>query len=533
MIAPRFAIFSLFILLAGTTGANAGDKDKLRRAASLPHLSIIIGYGVNRQGDFITTPETAPHPEKIAELEKELKGDATDVECYRRLAKLYYRTYQPAKGKEVSRKVVSLLREQLEQHPDDRASRLRLADALERVEKQDEAETLVRRVVKDHPNDWHAWLALGEILDTKCWEAITNGKPFRPVGPEPLLQAMRVAQPTPERIAASQRYRREAVACFDRAVALAPREPKTYRQRGGSRYTYGFLDLGLRLYKGEKADFSDCFLGRESISDLRKAVELDRQEYMGLGMVAMVAVMVEVHDQRVRDPSAKQLEKLADYLSESTLKCVREDMAWLEKGVRNPDQAKAAEAAEVLGFLQFMCFQDWSAAEKSARRSIALDPTREAAWDILSSCLLDAKKYRKAATVCRQRLERTDSARNRLLLAKAYESLDQLDKAEEIVRAGLKREPDDFMLRLTLADLLLIRGGDEDLNQAGQILYQMREEKLSVGGCENRWANYAFACGVYFGLLGEGDRARDCLEQVQKHQPNYKGTTEALKALGE
>lgn len=544
MIRSRYVLGSLLMVLTLTTAAKAVDKEKLRQAVSLPCISVIIGYAVNARGEFISNAEVIPEPHKIAEMEKELKGDATDAERYSRLANLYSRAGQQAKGKEACQKAVALFRKQLEQHPDDAAIQWRLADSLDVAEKSEEAETLARRVVKDHPNDWHAWLVLGGILDGKCSRAIKGDKPFHSAGPEALLQSMRAAKPTPEKIAASQQYRHEAVACFDRAVSLAPEEAEVYRRRGASRYNYGFLEYGLRLYKGEKADFFEYGMGKEALPDLRRAIDLNRQEYKGIGMVALLETMTMAHDLEQQDPPAKSPKKLVDVLSQNKIvrcvleagslrKSVLQDVACLEAGTLDPDKSKAAEAAEVLGFLQSFALADHSAAEKNFRRSIELDPERVAAWDFLEGCLAEAKKYRELEAVCREHLKHKDSARNRLFLAKAYEYLDQLDKAEEVVRTGLQREPDDFMLRLALVDLLLMRGDKESLDQAGKILAKLRKEKLSDDGRENRWVNYTFAGGIYYGLIGKSEEAQKWLKAVKKRKPEYDGIEDALKALEE
>ncbi|HEY7423896.1 MAG TPA: hypothetical protein VH682_06590, partial [Gemmataceae bacterium] len=60
------------------------------------------------------------------------------------------------------------------------------------------------------------------------------------------------------------------------------------------------------------------------------------------------------------------------------------------------------------------------------------------------------------------------------------------------------------------------------------------EEKLSdVRWHENRWANYTFACGVYFGLMDDSEKAHKWLEKLQQGQPEYPGLQEALKTLDE
>ncbi len=523
MIRARHSIVSLLVLLSLTSTVKAVDKEKLRQAVSLPRITALVGYGLNGRGEFMHSAEFVSEPEKIAEIEKELKGDATDVERYGRLASLYYRAGQSAKGKAALLKAVALFRKQLAQHPDDTTIQLHLAAALFDAEESKEAETLARRIVKDHPNDWRAWLTLGGILHSKSSQAIKglttkDHKLFHWISPEALLQSMRAANPTPERIAAFHQYRREAVTCFDRAVSLAPGEAEVYLRRGASQYSYSILECGLRLYKGEKADFFEYALGREALPDLRRAIDLKRQEYKGIGMVVLAETATEARDLEKRDPSAKPPKKPLDALSEPTQKRVLKDLARLEAGTRDPDKSKAAEAAEVLGFLQTLLLADYSAAAKSFRRSIDLDPKRVIAWELLAACLAEAKNYRKLEVVCREHLARKDSTHNRLMLAKAYDYLHQPEKAEEVVRAGLQSEPNDFMLRLALADLLLMRGDEASLYQAGELLVKLYEEKLSNDGREDRWANYTFAYGIYYGLIGETERAKEWLKVVQKHR---------------
>ncbi len=109
MTRPRFALFALFALLSLTTAAKAVDKDKLRRTIRLPQVNLIFGYGVSGRGEFTSPSELRPQPEKIAEIESQLKGDATDGERYYQLYQLYFLAHQPAKGREALRQAESLL----------------------------------------------------------------------------------------------------------------------------------------------------------------------------------------------------------------------------------------------------------------------------------------------------------------------------------------------------------------------------------------------------------------------------------------
>lgn len=533
MIRPRFAILPLLVLLMLTSAGKAVDKEKLRRAVSLPEVSFIFGYGMNGWGEFVSTADLGPQPEKIAEIEKQLKGDAADAERYCRLASLYVRAGQSDKSTEFCRKAEALLRKQLAVCPKNFACRLRLAEVLERQKKRAEAEELLRRVVEDCPDDWRAWQALGQFLSDKARRTLLNGMAFSATGPDRLLQTLRAASPTPERIASWRQDCKKVDACFHRAIDLAPRVPEVYLTRGTASWNDSLLNCGLRLYNGEKADFTVAMLAPEARPDLRRAVDLNPKNYMCIGFIDWMDAMADAYEYSAQNPSAKQPEQMLDVLSEATRQRVREHMARLAEEMEQSDKPKAAEAAEVLVYLRIMLLKDIPDTKTILRRSIELDPSRNAPWEMLIAALLASNQMEKAAELCRQHLKHKDSARNRLLLAKAYAELDRLDKAEEVIRVGLEREPDDFLLNLTLMDLLLIRGRDDDLRQAGQTLRKIEKDRHPGTGNDNRWTNFRFACGIGCGLNGEVKQAREWLEEVHKRKPQYPHLQEALKALDE
>ena len=534
MILRRFALFSLLAVFTVTGGARAVDRDKLRKAVSLPLDEVKVGFGFNDRGGFTQSTKPRPRPEEIAEIEKNLKGDVTDAERYYDLASLYSRAGQRAKAEQAGRKCITLLRKQMEERPDDNTTRILLAQALQVVEELQEAEVLLRRVVKDCPKDWHAWVELGQLLAKKSYKVVTGKAQFLGGGPDGLLQWIRAAAPTPRQIAQSRQDCKEASACFDRAIALAPGEAEVYGRRGSFRYLNVFLVTALRSYQGEKLDLEIPFLGADAWSDLRRAVELRQDDYAGIGMVAMLEVSADAYKYHLSNPSTKKTKNQQGFLSTSTRKELRADIVRLQKGMENPDKRKAAEAAEVLGILQAMGEGDCASAEKSWRRSIALDPSRWTAWEMLYGVLMSAEDYRKAVDLCRQRLENDDCPRIRLFLAKAYERLDEPGRAEAVIRVGLNHEPDDFTLNLALADLLLMQDDTfENLKMAVDILHKLDKQyqRTPLAVDEDCRANYVFAWAIVAGLAGEVKKAREFLERLQKDQPDYPDIKEALEAL--
>lgn len=536
----RFALFSLLAVFTVTSGARAVDRVKLRRAVRLPTIFATVGgFSMNHDADaeftidddeFTTQNKKKSRPEQIHVIENELKSDSTDAIRYCRLAPLYDDTNQPEKAAEARRKAVSLFRKQVEERPNDNSARLVLADVLTYRGELKEAETLFRKAVEECPIDHASWLGLGWFLNSRSFAALTGGKWLPENEPNRLLQAIQAAAPKAEQFAQSRRDRDEARACLDRAVALAPRDPGAYRKSGRLRFYQASLDAAVRMYHGEKVDLAAVLFPANACQDWRRSLELAPDQYAGVGMVVMMEVSAEAHQYQLQNPSAKPA-KIFDALSPATQKRVREDMAALEKGMQNSDKRKAAEAAEVLGALQALIDVDHAAAEKSLRQSLALDPSRISTWKSLATVYAHAEDYRKAAELLGECLKQTDTPEIRIFLAKSYEHIDQFDQAERVIRSGLSRHPDDPALNLALLDLELKKGETSNIELAERILTRLEKERRSLGADANLWANYVFACGVYYGLKDERALARERFEMVQKMKPDYPQVQEALQAL--
>jgi tetratricopeptide (TPR) repeat protein len=531
MILRRFVIFSLLAVFTMTSGARAVDRVKLRRAVRLPIVFAVIGgFYINDEDEFTIQNQEEPLPEQISALEKERKGDSTDATRYCRLASLYEGTSQPEKAVEARRKAVSLLRKQVEERPNDNSARLALATVLTDGGEFKEAETLFRKPVEECPKDYASWHGLGWVLNARSFGVLTGGKWLPEYEPNRLLQAMQAAAPKPEQFAQSRRDRDEAKACLDRAVALAPRDPGVYRKRGRYRAYQASLDAAVRMYHGEKVDLATVLFAADARQDYRRSVELAPDQYAGVGLVVLMETSAEAHQYALQNPSAKPA-KIFDALSPSTQKRVREDVAGLEKGMQNPDKRKAAEAAEVLGALQALIDVDHAAAEKSLRQSLAFDPSRISARKALATVHVHAEDYRKAAELFGECLKQRDTPEIRILLAKAFEHLDQFDQAERVIRSGLSRHPDDVRLNLALLDLEPKKSEGSHVEQAEQILIRLEKARHLLEVDANLWANYIVACGVFYGLKGEMAIARERFEMVQKMKPDYPQVQEALKAL--
>jgi Tfp pilus assembly protein PilF len=221
-------------------------------------------------------------------------------------------------------------------------------------------------------------------------------------------------------------------------------------------------------------------------------------------------------------------------LPEKTQRSVREAVAKLAKLAQSKEIDTAAGASTVLGMLQMVIVHDDPAAEASFRRTISMEPSRELAWDLLTLLLnRDDDRHEDEVSLCQERLKRSDSARGRMLLARAYVDVDELGDAEEQVQAALRLEPDDFTANLALAVLLLKRSDNAGVLSRARELLTKAGTALGASRDPKDWADHAVTWGICLALSGDPESARQQLKQVLESDTSNEQAREALAALGD
>jgi hypothetical protein len=113
-------------------------------------------------------------------------------------------------------------------------------------------------------------------------------------------------------------------------------------------------------------------------------------------------------------------------------------------------------------------------------------------------------------------------------LAKAYERVGDLGRAEEQVRLGMSKEPNDFLATLSLATLLLKRGSDAStLRQAGELL-DKAEKVLGEKPTAMKKANYFVVRSAYLVLT---DHVQEACSLLNDLLPKPQQNAEAVQLL--
>ncbi|HZZ78646.1 MAG TPA: hypothetical protein VFE62_09015, partial [Gemmataceae bacterium] len=275
----RLAIVLVFFCVASRGECQPVDAKKLCELIRLPKGSMTLGFGINSRRGFVLSGESVDHSAEIAALEKALCGDAMDAERYYRLSELYDQT---EKRRQADAKAAVLFRKQLQEDPHNGRLAMRLGRCLP-VENSAEIEMLLRRAVKLAPNDGECWVELGDFLWNKSFETFVGPGMKGAPQMDAFMSIIATGKVPPERLRASRKIAKEAHACMDRAVTIAPRRSRFYLTRAtassfdtmldsifdesGQVATIDGLDVMARVFG--KLSAAKVF------ADLQKAAELE------------------------------------------------------------------------------------------------------------------------------------------------------------------------------------------------------------------------------------------------------------------
>lgn len=508
-----------------TTEAKAWkiDEAKLRKTVRLPHIAIEVGIIFNSEEGFVFPGATEKAATEIVALKKALKGDHSDAERYLQLGLLYRKVKDKEEAKLAYQKAEKLFRDQIKEKPADGLLLTRFCESFTGDWKDGEEEALLRQAVRLSPKEWRCWLALGKHLGLQAAELLA-GKQEEQTQHRLRLLADKAFRE--DLLAKSQRSYQEASACFDKAVALTPNEADAWMNRAMFRMIYSRYYVPIKSVGEDKDDQRAGTLSDDTLADFKQVAKLQPASAQALGFVVLYEVL---GCGLKREKSGGFPDKILYSVPAKNKQSIEEGLAKLEKLTESQDRYQAGLAAEILAVLQQIVFENTDRALAFARKAVALNPDSESAWDMLCA-LLAEKKNEECLACCRKRLEHKDSARNRFLLAKSYEKLDQYDKAEEQVRIALKQEPEHPHCNVALAALLLRKGVPaaevgKQLDRAWQLPKLAESKELE--------ADLLVLRATHDALTGKPWLARLQLKEVLERDKDHKTAKAVLEVLAE
>ena len=241
--------------------------------------------------------------------------------------------------------------------------------------------------------------------------------------------------------------RKESEDCFNRAVLLAPKEPDVYLSRANIQSSYGMMDLLARIYRDrqplKRSDVLELYCSEASVRDLNEAARLCPDDERVVATAAWLEISRALLQSKQQDPKSDF--SSLDNFPEKARNSIRAAMNHLEALSATPDKKRSAGALMNLGILEMMTGNS-SGAKVDFRRAVALEPTREKAWEVLLTVLVQSSAPpEELVNTCEGLLKSKNSAKNRLLLAKALIKQNKLNEAKVQIQAAAMLEPENIL----------------------------------------------------------------------------------------
>jgi tetratricopeptide (TPR) repeat protein len=518
----RITLILTWLLLAlGARGTTPEvGKDALRRLVKLPTVVFQSNWSFDPEAGFTLGSSSEDVSLQINALQKKLKNNLNDAEAFLQLGDLYATNHDAGLAQKMWAKSADLFRRRLESQPDDELLLAGLGHALQGTGRLPEAESILRKAVQLAPKQWRCRVALGRLLD-----AAARGD---------IVQLAAAAGSTPPPVALAQRRVSEAGECFDQAVALAPEEAEVYFRRGLHRCLRNIIQAAVRVAGGESKDDVEQLnhtFPAEALDDLQHASRLRPQDYALIGNT----VLFEIYSASARQGEVNWSAFTWTALPDKSQRDIRESITRLENLAEESDPQLAAGALEALGILEGQVLHEPRSAATHLRRALALNPSRDQAWEALVAVLAQSARYEDLLTVCEDRLKQNDTPRAHLLLAKAYEKLKLWDESEAEILIAVKQEPNNFTATLALAALLLKHSGDDSFLPQANTWLGRSEMLLNQTPAPERnlqqVIDLTLTRSIYFALTDEVAAAREFAEAVIKRDQSNKLAQDILSAM--
>ena len=525
----------LALALPAFGAAPPHGAQRLRELVVFPELNLNFNFGLRFNGASWIISDTDDLPDDLARLREEVKKEPDNLPRLLELAYLLDTDGQTNESHTCYQHAATLCDNHASANPKDGLNLTRYGEALSGLGQDQKAESYFRRAVLVSSNDWHCWTGLGNFQRQRfgnvLFRGLTNVAELVTIMTSPDTPDFR---PTPANLKEAQALETEAANCFDRAVSVAPKDAEPYLQRGGFQaMAYGQNGLLRHFKNSEPFDttlWAAGFYSSGLVTNLQMAAALNPRNPEYVGATACLTwghAMADSHG---------QLSSPAD-LPADAQQYLHGAITRLENLAQNPDHIVAAAAEKNLGVLH-MVLGDQPDAAADLKRSVALDPSRDDAWDLMLAFQIGTASPEELSAICEARLKSKDSARNHLLMARALQRQQKWSQAAEQAQAVLALDPSNVVAEVELLALALKQSDDpRQINHASAMMSDLTQTigNLPPGiQAAKRRREVLLDLAIAGGLINTpeaGKIAKVCLALVLREHPDDQTARDILSAL--
>ena len=526
----RLAALAALVMLALAAIASESpdgtvNRDRLRRAAQLPAVGPNDWYySITTDGRVFAGGE---EPERcdVATLRARIRGDDTDATRWLDVASACRRVHDAAQEKESVASAVAILRRLAAAQPDDGGAAASLGLALAAGGDPAGAGAAIDKASHAARDAWSGIAASADLLAT----AAVGGAAGRPFATLDDARDWLVANPgkasgvdAAALAEAAKRYD-DAAAGVEQAGATGPVAASVYVRRMTLR------SVAHAALRKPGAQASADVAARNS-ADQRKTMDALAPDPYALTLATLEDAMSEP----TGTDGATHVQPFGDLAADARTK-VAADLGRLNKVAASADAATAARALQGIACVQWFVMRSGPVAEALLRKSVAKDPALRASWYALVFTMGQDRLWDDLVKVCGEWIKAGETARNRMILAKALALAGHSDDAEKEWRAAQALDPAGVETNLGVAVFVLYRAKDDaDLKEARGFLDRATAALPKATGDE--YSPLAYACdladAVALGLAGDAAGAEKAARRILEHLPVAQPPHQILEALG-
>lgn len=492
---------------------RAGSKSEIRALARLPKAEFAPPLVFDRKSGFVVFPDPASVSTEISAWASASKATPAEASNYLEAAFRFEANADFLNGLKYYAWSADLFRKRIEADPANAPDLAGLALALVSIGRGTEAQTHLQKALAAAPDDPSIQTAASRVFRERAWQAAAGEQRF--FNPAPFLDSLAELLrelPDPARIAESRRFLSESAKAIERAVELAPKDSAAAWHRAALLSFRAAFEECLRQVQGGESRIKDvqaALFNQPAMEALLAAVRLDLENPGRLAAAALAGLVARAPGAMGREGSLVVQDNWAQ-LPASSQQELRELVLRLES-MASEGATNAASASEHLGCLQICLLRDFDGARRSFQQAVAREPKRHRSWELLVLSSFLAGGAEELVEICSSRFSSLPSARSSALLAKAYDRVADSTRAELAALSGLAAHPNDFLLNLSLAAILLKRESGEGLWRVNDLVRKAEKQLVPTSSAQNR-LDLALIKGIWLALADKPEEARAAIK---------------------
>jgi hypothetical protein len=513
------------ILICSAVAAEAVPQNSARAELQglirLPRVEFAQPLSFDRSAGFIVFPDASTASSESLKILGESKFAPADAPKYLQAGRHLQANREFSAALRAFGRAADLYRKRVESQSEDVESLAGLAESLGAIGRSAEGVVHMEKALALGETNQSVIAAGVRVFQNRAWQVFGGEGRFS--SHRPFIELLRNAAARPPEPGKIEEARR----ALDRAGELLGRlretSENTHLQRAAAHSFQAAMSEALqqKISGDKRADeLSEGLFAAAALDELDKAAELSKNP--AVLAAAMFAKARAEH-------GSERIERAWPFLSPGTQRQIREICARLENLAADGSENSAA-AAEYLGAAQLVLLRDPEGAQRSFRVALEAESKRNRSWE-LSVLAASQAGAAQLLEVCQARFDAQPTARASVLLARAYDGAGDRSRAELICIAALTVHPNDFLLNLTLAAILLKRENAPDFFWRVRDLIAKAEKQFADGQASQKAFDLALTKGIYLALSDKPAEARAALTPFASNPSAPPEVGEVLRVL--